>query len=75
MRLTQDDDMIQGLAANRSDQPFGEAILPIGRTYGCGLVGLCAPTLKLTCGSSCGVKWLSYRFLIGHLRLDVIYGR
>jgi hypothetical protein len=28
MRLTQDDDMIQALAANRSDQPFGEAILP-----------------------------------------------
>ena len=28
MGLTQDDDMIQALAANRSDQPFGEAILP-----------------------------------------------
>jgi hypothetical protein len=28
MGLTQDDDMIQALAADRSDQPFGEAILP-----------------------------------------------
>ena len=28
MRLTKNDDMIQTLAANRSDQPFGEAILP-----------------------------------------------
>jgi hypothetical protein len=28
MGLTQNDDMIQALAANRSDQPFGEAVLP-----------------------------------------------
>jgi hypothetical protein len=28
MRLTQDDDMIQTLAPDRSDQPFGKAILP-----------------------------------------------
>ena len=28
MGLTQNNDMIQALAANRSDQPFGEAILP-----------------------------------------------
>src|SRR3981189_2907119 len=28
MRLTKNDDMIQALAANRPDQPFGKAILP-----------------------------------------------
>jgi hypothetical protein len=28
MRLTQDHDMIQALAADRSDKPFGKAILP-----------------------------------------------
>jgi hypothetical protein len=28
MGITQNDDMIQALAANRSDQPFGEAVLP-----------------------------------------------
>ena len=28
MRLTQDDNMIQTLATDRSDQPFGKAILP-----------------------------------------------
>src|ERR1700688_4247935 len=28
MRLTKNDDMIQALAADRSDQPFGKAILP-----------------------------------------------
>src|SRR6202047_2171842 len=28
MRLTENDDMIQALAADRSDQPFGKAILP-----------------------------------------------
>jgi hypothetical protein len=28
MGLTKDDDMIQALAADRPDQPFGEGILP-----------------------------------------------
>ena len=28
MRLTQDDDMIQALAPDRSDQPFNKRILP-----------------------------------------------
>jgi hypothetical protein len=28
MRLTKNDDMIQALAADRPDQPFGEGILP-----------------------------------------------
>src|SRR5665213_124587 len=28
MRLTQDDKMVQALAADRADQPFGKAILP-----------------------------------------------
>src|ERR1700676_1186657 len=28
MRLTENDDMIQALAADRPDQPFGKAILP-----------------------------------------------
>src|ERR1700675_3342959 len=28
MRLTKNDDMIQALAADRPDQPFGKAILP-----------------------------------------------
>jgi hypothetical protein len=28
MRLAENDDMIQALAADRPDQPFGEAILP-----------------------------------------------
>ena len=28
MGLTQNDDMIQALAANRFDQPLGEAVLP-----------------------------------------------
>jgi hypothetical protein len=28
MRLTKNDDVIQALAADRPDQPFGEAILP-----------------------------------------------
>ena len=28
MGLTQNDDMIQALAADRSDQPFGKAVLP-----------------------------------------------
>jgi hypothetical protein len=28
MGLTEDNDMIQALAADRSDQPLGEAILP-----------------------------------------------
>jgi hypothetical protein len=28
MRLTQDDEMIHALAPDRSDQPFGKAILP-----------------------------------------------
>ena len=28
MRLTKNDDVIQTLAADRSDQPFGKAILP-----------------------------------------------
>jgi hypothetical protein len=28
MRLAENDDMIQALAADRSDQPFGKAILP-----------------------------------------------
>jgi len=28
MRLTQDDEMVQTLAPDRSDQPFGKAILP-----------------------------------------------
>ena len=34
MRHTKNDDMIQALAADRSDQPFGKAILP-GRGW-CG---------------------------------------
>ena len=34
MRLTQDDKMIHALAPDRSDQPFGKAILPgRGRRY------------------------------------------
>ena len=28
MRLTENDDMIQALAADRPDQPFGKSILP-----------------------------------------------
>jgi hypothetical protein len=28
MRLTKNDDMIQALAPDRPDQPFGKAILP-----------------------------------------------
>ena len=28
MRLTKNDDVIQALAADRPDQPFGKAILP-----------------------------------------------
>jgi hypothetical protein len=29
MRLAKNHDMIQALAGDRSDQPFGEAILPL----------------------------------------------
>jgi hypothetical protein len=35
MRLAQDDEMVHTLAPDRSDQPFGKAILPRrGRRYG-----------------------------------------
>ena len=35
MRLAEDDEMIHALAPDRSDQPFGKAILPRrGRGYG-----------------------------------------
>ena len=37
MSLTQDDEMIEALAPDRSDQPFGKAILP-GRGRRDGLV-------------------------------------
>jgi hypothetical protein len=37
MRLTENDDMIQALAADRPDQPFGKSILP-RRGWGARLV-------------------------------------
>jgi hypothetical protein len=37
MRLTENDDMIQALAADRPDQPFGKSILP-RRSWGGRLV-------------------------------------
>ncbi len=37
VRLAQGDDMVGALATDRSDQPFGEAVLP-RRAWGNGLV-------------------------------------
>jgi hypothetical protein len=37
VRFAQDDNMADTLASDRSDQPFGEAVLP-GRAWGNGLV-------------------------------------
>ncbi len=43
MRLAQDNEMINTLAPDRSDQPFSKAILPT-RFWGGGLVPYAVPT-------------------------------
>jgi len=39
MGLTQNDDMIQALAANRSDQPFGEPVVKSSQLHSYRLIG------------------------------------